>query len=104
MNKIYNDPIERARTISEGISKNASELKSRGFNPESSADDLIELSDKLQKASDKYDDMFEAISKQREECHTLLERLKNTINFTKSEIKSRYTLEQWSRFGLVDKR
>lgn len=103
MNKTYADSIEKARSIANGIEKNASELSGKGYNTAFSKK-LEELAARLTEEAEKSDKLNEAAAAQRQVCHETLDELKNTINEAKSGIKTRYLQPEWLRFGLVDKK
>ncbi len=102
MNKIYSDQIDKARNLAQGIEKNAETLKGRGIDVD--PDKLLSLADQLTQASEKQDAAAAALNDARDEAHRLLAELKQTFEVSKSPIKLNFPLEQWSRFGLADKR
>lgn len=103
MNKIYAEPLEKANAIANGVESHADELSKKNYNV-GIAGKLKTTAAQLQKEAEKYDEMFEEVNKQREICHSLLEELKDTILEAKKGIKSGFEPEEWSRFGLTDKR
>ncbi|MCC8071679.1 MAG: hypothetical protein LIO90_07760 [Bacteroidales bacterium] len=103
MNKIYQDCIEKATAISEGIARNTSELASKGYDT-SIAQSLASLASRLKTEAEKYDEINEAATAQRQKCHELLDQLKAIVTESKVGIKSRYDQPAWQRFGLPDKK
>lgn len=103
MNKTYAVSIERAQAIAEGIQRNASELKDKGYNVAYS-EKLKELAAHLAEEAEKSEKLNEEAAAQRKVCYEALANLKEAITESKAGIKSRYLPPEWLRFGLIDKK
>ncbi len=102
MNKIYADQIEKAKNLAQGIERNADILKKHGI--DSDKDNLLALAEKLTEASEKQDAAAAALNDARDEAHQLLAEHKKVFDDSKSPIKKSFSPEEWSKFGLADKR
>lgn len=103
MNQIYSNPIEKAQNLINGLKKNQSFLKAKGYD--------ISVIESLQKDCEILAREGEAIareeaalSKHRAECHVVLDRLRENLLSSKSAIKQMFDQNQWSQYGVSDKR
>lgn len=103
MNKIYQDAIEKASAIAQGVGNNAAELKQKGFDT-SVSQTLAELAKELSTEAEEYDKLNDAASAQRQKCHDILDRLKAILADSKRGIKQRYDQPSWARFGVFAKK
>ncbi len=102
MNKIYSDQIEKAKNLVKGISSNSVELKGRGIPTDTSK--IEDVYKALVEASEKQEAAQMTLNESRDCAHELLAELNELYNATKDPIKQAYPLEQWTKFGLPDKR
>ena len=103
MNRIYSEQIEKAKMLSEGLKNHKDFLKSQGFDLS-----LIEKLDQDCELMAREGELIaaeeEALSKHRAACHAILNRLKSNLFSGKGYIKQKFEQEQWSQYGVPDKR
>ncbi len=85
-----------------GVTKNSAELQAKGIHVDTAN---IEAACKaLEDAANKQDLAKETLNECRNKAHEKLAELKDLCTEAKQPIKQSYLPEQWSRFGLPDKR
>lgn len=102
MNKIYSDQIEKAKSLVAGIQNNIDVLQKKGLTFD--VTELQALQKSLFESSQKQEEAEQTLKKLRDTAHTHLETLKNLYNDLKTPIKNNFPAEQWSQFGIPDKR
>ncbi len=103
MNKIYSDPIEKAQLLIEGLKKNRSYLQTKGYDL-SVIERLEQACEEMTREGEAVAAEEEALSKHRAQCHRILNRLKTDLLAGKGGIKQMFEQEQWSQYGVPDKR
>jgi len=103
MNKIYSDPIEKARLLIEGLKKNRSYLQTKGYDL-SVIERLEKACEEMTREGEAVAAEEEALSKHRAQCHHILSRLKTDLLAGKGAIKQMFDQEQWNQYGVPDKR
>ncbi len=103
MNKIYSDPIEKAQMLIEGLKKNRSYLQTKGYDL-SVIERLEKACEEMTREGEAVAAEEEALSKHRAQCHNILNRLKTDLLSGKGAIKQMFEQEQWSQYGVPDKR
>lgn len=103
MNKIYSDPIEKAQLLIEGLKKNRSYLQTKGYDL-SVIERLEKTCEELTREGEAVAVEEEALSRHRLQCHQILSRLKRDLLSGKGAIKEMFDQEQWSQYGVPDKR
>lgn len=103
MNKIYSDPIEKAQLLIEGLQKNHSYLQTKGYDL-SVIERLQKTCEELAREGEAVAAEEEALSRHRMQCHQILSRLKRDLLSGKGAIKQMFDQEQWSQYGVPDKR
>lgn len=102
MNKIYSGQIEKVKSLVAGIQNNKAVLDAKGLNCDVSQ--LIELQNSLAESAKKQEEAESALKEIRDVAHADLDKLKNAWNNMKLPIKNNFQIEQWSTFGISDKR
>ncbi len=88
--------------LTEGIKGNEELLRERGIQIE--PEKLAALSKALEEAGARQDEAKLALDQCRKDAHARLEALKEHFNDAKQPIKLAFLPEEWSNFGLADKR
>ena len=103
MSKTFEDQALKAKALAEGMKVNLNELAARGVK-EDVLDSLIAASEEAIKMSQEVDRLRMAATEKLQEANAVLSEVKEKYNELRMIIKSSYPLEQWYRFGLMDKR
>ena len=103
MSKTFEDQALKAKALAEGMKVNLNELAARGVK-EDVLDSLIAASEEAIKMSQEVDRLRMAATEKLQEANAVLSEVKEKYNELRMIIKSNYPLEQWYRFGLMDKR
>ncbi len=103
MSKTFEDQALKAKVLAEGMKVNLNELAVRGVK-EDALDSLIAASEEAIKMSQEVDRLRMAATEKLQEANAVLSEVKEKYNELRMIIKSSYPLEQWYRFGLMDKR
>ena len=103
MSKTFEDQALKAKVLAEGMKVNLNELVVRGVK-EDALDSLIAASEEAIKMSQEVDMLRMAATEKLQEANAVLSEVKEKYNELRMIIKSSYPLEQWHRFGLMDKR
>jgi len=103
MSKTFEDQALKAKVLAEGMKVNLNELVVRGVK-EDALDSLIAASEEAIKMSQEVDRLRMAATEKLQEANAVLSEVKEKYNELRMIIKSSYPLEQWHRFGLMDKR
>ena len=103
MNKIYSEPIDKANTLIEGLTRNQAYLKTKGYDL-SVVELLQKYSAELAVEGEKIAAEERAIAEHRVQCHILLSRLKEHLQHGKDGIKQMFDQELWEQYGVTDKR
>lgn len=103
MSKTFEDQALKAKVLAEGMKVNLNELAARGVK-EDALDSLIAASEEAIKMSQEVDRLRMAATEKLQEANAVLSEVKEKYNELRMIIKSNYPLEQWYRFGLMDKR
>ena len=103
MNRIYSDPIEKAKMLVEGLKKNRSYLATKGYDL-SVIERLEKYIVEMSREGEAVAAEEEALSKHRNQCHIILNNLKADLSAGKNGIKQLFDQEQWSQYGVADRR
>ena len=103
MNKIYSDPIDKAQMLIEGLKKNRSFLQAKGYDL-SVIERLEKLCAEMTREGEAVAAEEEALARHRNQCHVILNHLKEDLQQGKGAIKQLFDQEQWSQYGVPDKR
>ncbi len=103
MSKTFEDQALKAKVLAEGMKVNLNELAVRGVK-ENVLDSLIAASEEAIKMSQEVDRLRMAATEKLQEANAVLSEVKEKYNELRMIVKSSYPLEQWYRFGLMDKR
>lgn len=103
MSKTFEDQALKAKVLAEGMKVNLNELAERGVK-EDVLDSIIAASEEAIKMSQEVDRLRMAATEKLQEANAVLSEVKEKYNELRMIIKSNYPLEQWYRFGLMDKR
>ena len=103
MSKTFEDQALKAKVLAEGMKVNLNELAVRGVK-EDALNSLIAASEEAIKISQEVDRLRMAATEKLQEANAALSEVKEKYNELRMIIKSNYPLEQWYRFGLMDKR
>lgn len=103
MNQIYSNPIEKAQTLIEGLKRNQAFLKAKGFDV-AVIEHLEKDCETLTREGEAIAREEAALSKHRNECHIILDRLRENLFAGKGAIKQMFDQEQWQKYGVHDKR
>ena len=103
MSKTFEDQALKAKVLAEGMKVNLNELAVRGVKVDV-LDSLIAASEETIKMSQEVDRLRMAATEKLQEANAVLSEVKEKYNELRMIIKSSYPLEQWHRFGLMDKR
>ncbi len=102
MNKTYSDQIQKATTLSEGIKRNDAVLKQKNINL--NMERIDEVAKALEAAANEQEAAEQELTERRNVARELLAELKELYNAAKLPVKNSFPLEQWSTFGICDKR
>lgn len=103
MSKTVDLQIEKSSNLINGLRKNIGELDPQKFNNgelDAMAADLKQLA----AASKECDEMREVLSKKVNAMNDILSRVKVAYADKKKIIKTTYPQEQWTKYGVTDKR
>ena len=103
MSKTYENYVFKARMLAEGMKTHLNELAVHGVKQEA-LDLLISTSDEALKRSEEVDKLRLVVSEKAHEANAALTDVKAMYQEQKAILKKYYTAEQWSKFGLMDKR
>lgn len=103
MSKTFENQAIKAKNLAEGMLKYLSELSARGVKQET-LNSLIKASEEAIRMSQEVDRLRMEASKKMHEANAALCDVKEKYNELRVIIKNNYPLEQWYRFGLMDKR
>lgn len=103
MSKTTELQIEKCRTLIEGLRKNLADVADKGINAEG-LDAMEQNIGQLVEASRECDALRSELSVKVKRMNETLKRLKENFVDTKRTIKNNYPQEQWSRYGVMDKR
>lgn len=103
MSKTFENQAIKAKNLAEGMKKHLSELSARGVNQET-LDSLIKACEEAIRMSQEVDRLRMEASEKLHEANVALSDVKERYNELRMIIKNNYPLEQWHRFGLMDKR
>lgn len=102
MNKIYSDPIEKAKMFVESVKKQEHILRGKGITID--VETLTNAYSLLEECGRKQEAVEAELKGVREEAHNKLEVLKALYTEYKTPIKQNFPLEAWVTFGLPDKK
>jgi hypothetical protein len=102
MNKIYFDPIEKAKMLIACAEKQKSILQGKGISIDVVS--LHEACKRLEEAGNKQASVESELKILREDAHQKLAVLKTLYTELKTPIKQNFSPEAWSIFGLPDKK
>lgn len=102
MNKIYLEPVSKARVFIDGVLKQQDVLAKKGISIH--VEELLSACRELEEAGHNQDEAEMRLRAARDKAHKALDRLKELYNMAKTPIKKTFTQEQWSAFGLTDKK
>lgn len=103
MSKTFENQAMKAKMLAEGMKGHLDELSSRGVKLEM-LDSLIKASEEAVIISREVDKLRAEASEKLCEANLVLCEIKDGYNELRSVIKKNYPFEQWSAFGLMDKR
>lgn len=103
MNQIYSTPIQKAEMLIDGLKKNKTYLQAKGFDI-SVIEQLEQDCKVLTREGEAIAREEAALSKHRAECHIVLDRLRENLLRSKGSIKQMFDQDQWSKYGVADKR
>ena len=103
MSKTFENQAIKAKNLAEGMKKHLNELSARGVKQES-LESLIKASEEAIKMSQEVDRLRMEASEKMHEANVALLDVKEKYQELRMIIKNNYPLEQWYRFGLMDKR
>lgn len=102
MNKIYQEPIDKAQALVSGVKVQAELLAKKGI-----VIDVEKLSAACRALSEAGAVQYEAearLKEARDAAHASLEELKELFVSSKTPIKQNFPPEVWQSFGLADKK
>lgn len=102
MNKIYLEPVNKARDLIDGVKKQSDLLAKKGISID--VDLLSKMCRDLEDAGSAQDKIEAELKVARENAHRCLELLKTAYNSSKAPIKQNFAPETWQSFGLADKK
>ena len=102
MNKIYQEPINKAESLIVGVKKCADSLAKKGI--VINVDALSNACRALEDAGAAQDAAEVKLKEARETAHRCLDELKEIFNASKAPIKQNYSPEAWASFGIIDKK
>lgn len=103
MSKTFENQAIKAKNLAEGMKKHLNELSARGVKQES-LESLIKASEEAIRMSQEVDRLRMEASEKMHEANVALLDVKEKYQELRMIIKNNYPLEQWYRFGLMDKR
>lgn len=103
MSKTIDLQIEKSRLLIDGIRKNISTLKDKGFSLEE-LDQMDAELDALKVANQECDAIREQLSQKVKHCNGIMDSVKEKFADKKKTIKGYYPQEEWIRYGVQDKR
>lgn len=102
MNKIYSEPVSKARSLVEGIKKQGESLAKKGIVAD--AGKLLALCEELEEAGRNQDAAEAQLKVARDIAHAKLNSLKELYAELKNPIKQNFAPETWYSFGIPDKK
>lgn len=102
VNKIYSDPIEKAKMLIACVEKQKNILQGKGILIDIFS--LQEACERLEEAGNKQALVESELKILREDAHLKLNVLKTLYTEFKTPIKQNFSPETWSIFGLPDKK
>lgn len=102
MNKIYSEPIAKAREFAEGVKKASDVLLKKGVQVDTAR--LEELCNELEKAGLYQDEVESKLKEARSVAHSHLVELKELYAVSKEPVKQNFPQQCWLSFGLTDKK
>lgn len=103
MSKTFENQVIKAKTLAEGMKKHLTELTVCGVKQES-LELLIKACEDAIRMSQEVDRLRMEASEKIHEANVALCDVKEKYQELRIIIKNNYPLEQWYRFGLLDKR
>ena len=103
MSKTFENQAMKAKNLAEGMKEHLTELSVHGVEQEA-LDSLIEACEKAVMMSQEVDRLRMLASEKMYEARTALLDVQDKYNDLRKIVKNNYPLEQWYRFGLMDKR
>lgn len=103
MSKTFENQANKAKTLAEGMKNHYGQLSAHGVKKDA-LDSLIAACDEAIKMSQEVDRLRMVASEKMHEANTALYDVKCQYNDLRAIIKNNYPQEQWSTFGLMDKR
>lgn len=102
MNKGYLDQMSKATMLSKGVSAHMSELVNKNIKVDTRK--LDELTKALEDAAKKQEEAESLLLSARQNAYKLLDDLKQELVSVKTPINSAFLCDEWSKFGIADKR
>ena len=102
MNKIYLEPISKAKNFIDGVRKQKDLLAKKGIDVD--VEKLESLCCSLEENGRLQDEAEKNLKQAREKAHVDLNALKEFYSLSKTPIKQAFPPETWFSFGLVDKK
>lgn len=102
MNKIYLEPVEKAKSLIEGVNKQSDLLAKHGICID--VERLNRLCDALYEAGLRQEEAEMGLKEARDAAHKLLDELKDFYAASKLPIKQNFPQYGWIAFGVVDKK
>lgn len=103
MSKTIETQIEKSYVLVNGFRKNIDALRDKGINEETLSDMEGNLKS-LEELNRQCDEMRARLKDKVREVNGVLDNAKQTYFELKKIIKNNYLQEEWSRYGVMDKR
>lgn len=103
MSKTIETYVVKATMLAEGMKKHLNELSVHGVNGEE-LDSLIAMGEDVVQRGREVDELRMKVNEKAHEANIRLLAVKDKCKELKAILKKTYPVEEWHRFGLMDKR
>ena len=103
MSKIYEENIDKARTIVDGMTANLGLVAPYGVT-QAQLDEIASLAAETERLNVELDAMRKQVSAKTAVARAKLDALKDAVRAVKLVAKTNFEQPEWARLGIVDKR
>ena len=103
MSKTIENQVSKTTALAEGMKKHLDELVRFGVNEEV-LNSLIALGEEVVERSREVDELRMQASEKAHETNIRMVEVREKYKELKTILRNNYPIEEWSRFGLMDKR
>ncbi len=103
MSKVYEEKVQKARMLVEGMKNNYEQVKGLGITQEQ-IDLLAKYADEASVYNKEVEQLREQVSAKVACANRKMDEIRDLVMNAKGLIKRRYDNTEWIRFGIADKR